>query len=86
MSLLQNNQDHRMLHDRRAEPPELSIWWNQLSLAQKFSANSLGQFGYELRFIRHDEGNSFAVFYCNDAITVVGEDGSINTSPTIIVR
>jgi hypothetical protein len=86
MSLSQSKQDHSILHDRRSVPPELSIWWEKLSLAQKFSANSLGQFGYELKFIRNEEGSSLAVLSCNGCITVINEDGSIDTHPTIIIR
>lgn len=32
--------------ERRQTSPEHSTWWNKLSLAQKFSASSLGKFGY----------------------------------------
>jgi hypothetical protein len=74
------------LVDRRSEPPEQSIWWAKLSLAQKFSASSLGKFGYELCFIRNDNGNSVAVLICNGGVAVITEDGDINTSPDIVVR
>ena len=86
MSLARDEQDHSVLHDRRVEPPHQSVWWQQLSLSQKFSANSLGQFGYELKFIRHDDEQSFAVLSCNGSITVINEDGSINTHPDITIR
>jgi hypothetical protein len=79
-------QKEKILDDRISEPPEQSIWWEQLSLAQKFSASSLGKFGYELNFIRHEEGHSLAVLHCNDSITVINEDGSINTHPKIDIR
>ena len=72
--------------DRRRETPEQSIWWSKLSLAQKFSASSLGKFGYELSFVRNEDGNSLAVLICNGGIAVVSEDGEINTSPEINVR
>jgi len=86
MSLSQEKQDKSIFDDRRAESPEHSIWWEQLSLAQKFSAGSLGKFGYELKFIRHEEGYSLAVMYCNGCLTVINEDGSINTNPNIQIR
>lgn len=77
-----NNQ----LVERRAEPPEQSVWWSKLSLAQKFSASSLGKFGYELKFIRQEKGQSVAVLVCNDGIAIISEEGDINTSPNIIIR
>lgn len=72
--------------DRRQETPEQSVWWSKLSLAQKFSASSLGKFGYELRFIRNEGGESLAVLMCNSGIAVITEDGDINTSPNIKIR
>ncbi|GAA5142374.1 hypothetical protein [Thalassotalea piscium] len=72
--------------DRRKEPPEKSEWWEKLSLAQKFSASSLGKFGYELSFVRNENGQSIAVLMCDSGIAVVTEDGDINTSPDIKVR
>jgi len=67
--------------DRRQEPPEQSIWWSKLSLAQKFSASSLGKFGYELAFIRNEKGRSNAFLICNGGTATITEDGEINTSP-----
>jgi hypothetical protein len=72
--------------DRREEAPEQSLWWNKLSLAQKFSASSLGQFGYELCFVRHDQGENLAVLTCDSGVAVITEDGEINTSPSIEIR
>lgn len=72
--------------ERRGESPEQSVWWSKLSLAQKFSASSLGKFGYELLFVRNDNGKSLAVLKCNGGIAVISEDGDINTSPNITIR
>jgi len=76
----------KSLVERRTESPEQSVWWSELSLAQKFSASSLGKFGYELKFIRKEKGRSLAVLLCNDGVAVISEDGEINTSPNIVVR
>lgn len=77
----------REIIERRKTPPEQSIWWEKLSLAQKFSASSLGKFGYELCFIRNvDTSNRIAVLSCNDTIAVIKEDGEIDTSPDIKLR
>ncbi len=72
--------------DRRTEPPEQSVWWSKLSLAQKFSASSLGKFGYELAFVRNENGKSLAVLICNGGISVISEDGDIDTSPELHLR
>lgn len=74
------------LVERRAERPEQSSWWSKLSLAQKFSASSLGKFGYELEFVRQENGHSIAVLSCNGGYAVITEDGEINTSPNIPIR
>ncbi|WP_286262531.1 hypothetical protein [Thalassotalea atypica] len=78
--------DRKSLIERRTEQPENSVWWSRLSLAQKFSASSLGKFGYELAFIRNENGHSLAVLSCNGGVAVITEDGEINTSPSIRIR
>lgn len=78
--------EHKPLVERRGEPPEHSVWWSHLSLAQKFSASSLGKFGYELQFVRNNNGSSLAVLICNGGVATIAEDGEINTSPNIHIR
>lgn len=73
-------------NDRRNEAPEHSVWWKKLSLAQKFSVGSLGKFGYELLFIRNDNGRSIAVLSNTTGTVIITEDGEINSSPEIIIR
>lgn len=72
--------------DRREEGPEISVWWDKLSLAQKFSASSLGKFGYELICIRNIVNENIAILQCNGSITTISEDGEIITSPHISLR
>ncbi len=72
--------------ERRREAPEQSVWWNKLTLAQKFSASSLGKFGYELTFVRNENDQSIAVLQCSGGVAVISEDGDIDTSPTITIR
>jgi len=72
--------------DRRQPSPEHSVWWEKLSLAQKFSASSLSKFGYELSFVRNDNGHSLAVLTCASGVAVITEEGDINTSPSINIR
>lgn len=72
--------------ERRQVPAEHSVWWTKLTLAQKFSASSLGKFGYELSFVRKEKGQSIAVLTCDSGIAAITEDGDINTSPDIRIR
>lgn len=72
--------------DRRKEYPEHSVWWTKLSLAQKFSASSLGKFGYELLFVRNEQGRSIAVLDNSTGTVIITEDGEINASPDLIIR
>jgi hypothetical protein len=60
--------------------------WNNLTLAQKFSASSLTQFGYELSFVRDYNSGSVAVMMCRDNIATISKIGEINTAPTITLR
>ncbi len=60
--------------------------WEELTLAQKFSASSLTQFGYKLNFIRDFHDTHIAVLSCNDNIAVISKGGEINTHPTIEIR
>lgn len=72
--------------ERRQTSLEHSVWWDKLSLAQKFSASSLGKFGYELAFVRREQGRNIAVLTCVSDIAVITEDGEINTAPNIRIR
>lgn len=60
--------------------------WNKLSLAQKFAASSLTQFGYDLTYIRNSNIKSLAILFCNGNVVTISSEGEINTSPKIIIR
>lgn len=60
--------------------------WNKLSLAQKFAASSLTQFGYDLTYIRNSNVGSLAILLCNGNAATISCEGDINTSPNIIIR
>jgi len=74
-----------LLESRKAVQ-DLSVMWDQLSLAQKFSVSSLGKFGYELIFIRISENGKIAILQCNDGLAVISADGDIDTSPDVTIR
>lgn len=73
--------------ERREPVCEDSDAWDELTLAQKFAASSLTQFGYELAFVRDCHGsNSLAVLLCDNNIATISRSGEVNTNPHIKVR
>ena len=72
--------------ERRQEVSEQRDVWEDLTLAQKFAASSLTQFGYELAFVRDPHGNSLAVLLCNNNVATISKAGEINTAPNIKLR
>lgn len=75
-----------VLLERRQRNSEHSTLWEKLSLAQKFAASSLTQFGYDLAFIRNSHTGSLAILMCNDNTATISNEGEIDTSPDIIIR
>ena len=62
------------------------FWYEQLTLAQKISANELYQYGYFLQFIRGKAHKSVAVFACDDKVAVIDHEGEISLNPNINLR
>jgi hypothetical protein len=60
--------------------------WEELTLAQKFAASSLTQFGYRLNFIRDFHDTHIAILTCNENVVVISKGGEINTHPNIKTR
>jgi hypothetical protein len=61
--------------------------WQKLTLAQRFSAQSLSKYGYELRFTRFTSKGSTAVLVLkNGTPATISENGDINTTPDIHIR
>ena len=76
-----------MLVERRHNDQIQSALWEQLTLAQKFAASSLSQFGYDLAFIRGSaSSNSLAILLCESKVATISWDGEINTQPEIQIR
>lgn len=59
---------------------------NELSLAQKLSLNDVGQFGYQLAFIRNMPEGKTAIVTLDDSIISIGEDGEVDNNPDIKLR
>lgn len=75
-----------MLERRTDVPIENDALWDDLTLAQKFAASSLTQFGYELNCIRDSEDTHIAILSCNESVAVISKGGDINTSSDIRIR
>ena len=74
------------LIDRRRVNIEPSLWWERLTLAQKFATSSMTKFGYTLAFVRNTNNGKLAVMLCNGRVSTVSEDGEIETMPNIMIR
>lgn len=78
--------EREVLLERRQRNLAPETLWNKLSLAQKFAASSLTQFGYDLTYIRNSKVGSMAILLCNDNAATISSEGEIDTSPDIIIR
>ena len=83
---MQVNEKRDRLIERRQLSMNETVCWEQLTLAQHFSASSLASYGYHLSFIRSAEAGSTAVFYKDGKVLTIGDNGDINTSPNIHLR
>jgi hypothetical protein len=78
--------DREVLLERRSVNNRPEILWDDLTLAQKFAASSLLQFGYELSFIRNQLTSKLAILSCNGNLATITAEGDINTSPAVEIR
>lgn len=75
-----------LLERRQQNDFVVDTLWNRLSLAQKFAASSLSQFGYDLTYIRNSNVGNLAILLCNGNAATISSEGEINTSPNIVIR
>ncbi|MBA6231229.1 MULTISPECIES: hypothetical protein [unclassified Colwellia] len=78
--------EREVLLERRQYTPEEASLWDRLSLAQKFAASSMTQFGYDLSFIRNSHSGSLAILQCNDKTATINGEGEVNSTPSITIR
>lgn len=78
--------EREALLERRVNVEDQSTLWDKLSLAQKFAASSLTQFGYDLAFVREQQDGSLAILLCNNNAATISSDGEIDTAPAIQIR
>lgn len=78
--------EREVLLERRIAQSEQESLWDKLSLAQKFAASSLTQFGYDLAYIRSSQQGNVAILLRDSAVATIADDGEIDTAPTIKIR
>lgn len=74
------------LIERRHYQANHNDLWTNLTIAQKFSASSLTQYGYELAYIRRSNTESLAIMLLDGNATTINGEGEIDTSPNITLR
>lgn len=75
-----------LLERRVQNDDDVSILWGRLSLAQKFAASSLAQFGYDLAYIRNNNAGSIAILLSSGNIATISIEGLIDTAPMLSMR
>ena len=75
-----------VLLERRQQSTSVETLWGKLSLAQKFAASSLSQFGYDLTYIRNSNAGNLAILLCEGSAATISSEGEIDTSPDIVIR
>ncbi|TPH12831.1 hypothetical protein [Litorilituus lipolyticus] len=68
---------------RRRKALESYPWWSELNYAQKLSAGSLFNFGYDIEFIRREDDITLVVMSLDNVTVTVNQDGLIDTHPDI---
>ncbi len=63
----------------------LEEWWDVLSPAQRVAVYRLGQFGFQLEFVRHSEGDR-AYACCSDMTALIDSKGRVEFSNQVVLR
>ncbi len=72
--------------ERRLHQLKYNACYGRLTLAQKYSAAELSQYGYLLKFIRGKGLTSFAIFISGEKVATVDCAGEIDLEPNIKIR
>ena len=75
-----------LLERRQQDNTNVDSLWEKLSLAQKFAASSLTQFGYKLAYIRTSNVGDLAILICNDNAATISSEGEIDTFSSVDIR
>ena len=84
--MTRKTQSGELLERREEVLADATDLWENLTEEQKFAANSLTKFGYELNFIRDVNNTHLAILCCNEEVAVISKVGEINTDPDINIR
>ncbi len=74
------------MQDRRNAQPEFNGHRHLLSHAQEVAARDLYNFGYDLKFVRHQGAEKIAVLALDDNIAIINENGDIEPGDNIVIR
>lgn len=69
--------------DNRVKTYDQNSMWGKLNLSQRYSASSLGQFGYTLSHVRTFGQSTMAIMKQNDKMATINNLGAINTNPGV---
>lgn len=83
---MESERERDSLIERRHTSLQESDCWDRLTLSQRFSANCLAKYGYQLAFVRTSESGSLAILTNHNQSTTISDDGNINTTPNIKIR
>lgn len=74
------------VQERRHTEKDLNYFWNELNLAQKFSAAELQRYGYELKFVRNLATGKIAVLEYDGKLAAIDHEGLIDINPQVTLR
>lgn len=83
---MESNSKKLNVTERRHSQANEGELLSNMTMSQKFSVNSLIQYGYHFAFSRDSEHGAVAVLLCGNSIATVDQQGEINTSPRLSLR
>ncbi|KGJ87011.1 hypothetical protein [Colwellia psychrerythraea] len=72
--------------DSRQQDHDKDTLWDKLNFSQQYSVCTLGQFGYQLAYVRSIGDSTLAILKQDDKIATINQAGSININPEINCR
>ncbi|MEI6894860.1 MAG: hypothetical protein V5789_09580 [Colwellia sp.] len=72
--------------DKRQNKYSKDCMWDKLNFSQQYAVCCLGQFGYQLTYVRSIAGHNLAVLKYKKKIATVNSVGDININPSIKCR
>ncbi len=72
--------------DSRQQDFDKDTMWDKLNFSQQYSVCTLGQFGYQLTYVRSIGDSILAILKQDDKIATINEAGIINVNPEVKCR